>query len=79
MKSLSFSAKVSAFFIPQKLIYTVLDILQPRNNQPKMGDFPEHVWRSTEKTLEDLRVEVNYRKTRTFELGKFTDKPIRDL
>jgi hypothetical protein len=69
-----FLAKVSAFFIPQTLVHTVLEIL-PRN--PQMSDFTPQS--EVQKLIKDLRVEVNYRKQRTFELGKFTEQPIRDI
>jgi len=68
------------FFEPQALHLTVLDML-PRSNgrQTRLSDHPPKVWQEVERLLEDLRVEVVYRRTRTFQLGKFTEKPLRDL
>nr|CAD2166759.1 unnamed protein product [Meloidogyne enterolobii] len=73
-------AKVALFFEPQALHLTVLDML-PRSNgrQTRLSDHPPKVWQEVERLLEDLRVEVVYRRTRTFQLGKFTEKPLRDL
>jgi hypothetical protein len=56
-------------------------MLPPMNNQriPRMNDFSPAEWREAQKLVKDLRVEVNYRKQRTFELGKFTEQPIREI
>ncbi|KAF7634068.1 hypothetical protein Mgra_00006486 [Meloidogyne graminicola] len=72
--------KVGAFFEPQALHLTVLDMLpNQKGRTTRLSDFPPKVWQEVERLLEDLRVEVSYRRTRTFQLGKFTEKPLRDL
>ena len=44
-----------------------------------MDDFRQSDWNAAEKLIEDLRVDVDYRRTRSFGVGRFTDKPICDL
>uniref|UniRef100_A0A914IDR2 Piwi domain-containing protein n=1 Tax=Globodera rostochiensis TaxID=31243 RepID=A0A914IDR2_GLORO len=72
--------KVAAFFESKNLMDTVLDILPRRNGgRPRMRDFGPADWAHVEGTLRDVRVEINYSRTRTFELAKLTDKPLREL
>ncbi|KAL3110735.1 hypothetical protein niasHT_011240 [Heterodera trifolii] len=72
--------KVAAFFEANSLIDTIFDILPRRNSaSPSMHDFSPSDWVKVERLLQDLRVEVSYRRVRTFELGKLTEKPLRDL
>lgn len=70
--------KVSAFFEPQNLVQAVLKIIGGNGNA-RQANFSRNDLTRAHRLLEDVRVEVDYRKTRTFELGSFTETPIRDL
>lgn len=66
----------------QTLVETVLDILPRRNSggrRPTMRDFNALDWAKVEEIILDVRVDIIYRRVRSFQLGKLTDKPIRDI
>ncbi|KAL3123868.1 hypothetical protein niasHT_000025 [Heterodera trifolii] len=73
--------KVAAFFESKNLVDTVMEILPQRRNggRPSMRDFSAKDWSVVETVIKDVRVELNYRRTRTFELGNLTDRPISEL
>ncbi|KAL3122858.1 hypothetical protein niasHT_008770 [Heterodera trifolii] len=73
--------KVAAFFESKNLVDTVMEILPQRRNggRPSMRDFSAKDWSEVETVIKDVRVELNYRRTRTFELGNLTDRPVSEL